>query len=240
MTAQSHPPVILLTRPADPSARFATALRARFPDLHIVTSPLIAPTFPLVSLPGRKWTAVIFTSETAVQAAKRIAADGHTLPELAFCVGDQTAQTAQAAGFQALSAQGDGATLLAFIQAQSLRGPMLYLHGRETRLDIAERLESSGIETFSCLTYAQNAQPLTAEATALLHAPSAILAPVFSPRTGQILAQECARIGATAPLHVVAISAAAGAAFPQANLTLTCRPDATAMLAAIALRLDAP
>ncbi len=236
----AQPPVILLTRPAGQSDRFAQALRERFPSVDIVISPLIAPSFPPITLPDRRCSAIIFTSETAVQAAKRIVADGADLPELAFCVGDQTARAARATGFQAQSAQGDASDLIALIQAAAVVGPMLYLHGRDTRGDLPKHLESRGIETYSCLAYAQNEQPLTVAATAVLCAKRPVIAPVFSARSGQILARECARIAAKAPLHVVAISPAAGAVFSQTTVSYAARPDTLAMLAAIAQQLDAP
>ena len=231
---------ILLTRPAAQSQRFADALRARVPDVVVVISPLIVPAFLTPDLPSRDWTGVIFSSETAVQAARRIAADGLALPKHAFCVGAQTARIAREAGFEALSAEGDAQALLALIRAQSTAGPLLYLCGREARFDLAKALSDGGIETVSAVVYAQNIQPLTAEATDLLQQDTPVLAPVFSPRTGTILAQELARIGARARVHVGAISQAAGAAFPPQDVTTALHTDAPAMLQAVASRLLGP
>jgi uroporphyrinogen-III synthase len=231
---------ILLTRPAAQSQRFADALRARVPGVVVVISPLIVPVFLTPDLQSRDWTGVIFSSETAVQAARRIAADGVALPKHAFCVGAQTAWTAREAGFDALSAEGDGHALLALVRAEATAGPLLYLCGREARFDLAKALSDGGIETVSAVVYAQNIQPLTAEATDLLQQDTAVLAPVFSPRTGTILAQELARIGAQARVHVVAISQAAGAAFPPQDVTTALHPDAPAMLQAVTSRLLDP
>jgi uroporphyrinogen-III synthase len=231
---------ILLTRPAAQSQRFAEALRVRVPDVVVVISPLIVPAFLTPDIPARDWTAVIFSSETAVQAARRIAADGGRLPSRAFCVGAQTARMAREAGFDAVSADGDGQALLALIQAQTPAGPLLHLCGRETRVDLAKMLSESRLETVSAVVYAQDILPLTAEATKLLLQDTPVLAPVFSPRTGAILAHELARIGARARVHVVAISPAAGEAFAPKDVTTALHPDAPSMIEAVASRLLDP
>ncbi len=239
MATQSRAPVILLTRPAAGSARFAATLRARFPDLPIITSPLLAPRFLSPNLPARDWAALIFTSETAVQAAQRIAAEGTILPHRAFCVGDQTARAARAAGFDATSAAGDAQALLPLIQSRPMPGPLLHLHGADTRGDIANRLCAAGIDTVSAVAYAQDLQQLSETAAALLTSGSPVLAPVFSPRTAQALAQECHRIGAVLPV-IVAISPAAAAPFAPHLAHIAAHPDATALLDAVALLLNAP
>jgi uroporphyrinogen-III synthase len=226
-----------LTRPAAQSQRFAEALRARIPDVAVVISPLIVPTFLTPDIPTRDWTALVFSSETAVHAARRIAADGTVLPSLAFCVGAQTARVAREAGFDAMSADGDGQALLALIRSKTRAGPLLYLCGREARFDLAGTLSASGLETVPAVVYAQDIQPLTAEATTLLRQHTPVIAPVFSPRTATILAHELARIGAQAPIHVVAISEAAGAVYAPGDVTVAQHPDAPSMVQAIASRL---
>ena len=239
MATQSRAPVILLTRPAAQSARFAKALLAQFPNLTVVTSPLLTPRFLWPQVPDRDWTALILTSETAVEAAKRIAADGTRLPTRAYCVGSRTAAEALAAGFDALSADGDADDLLSLITTRLLPGPMLHLHGREIRGEIGERLNATGIETVSLVTYAQDLQRLSGEAEALLRRPDPVIAPVFSPRSAAALARECSRIAACAPLSIIAISPSAATAFGAGTIAIASHPDAVAMIAAIASRLNA-
>ena len=243
MTTQSRPParapVILLTRPAAQSARFARALLAQFPDLSVVISPLLVPRFLSPQVPDRNWTALILASETAVEAAQRIAAEGTKLPARAFCVGNQTASAAGAAGFDPMSADGDTTALLTLITEHSPRGPLLHLHGREVRGDLAEGLEKAGIMAVSLIAYAQDLHPLSAEAEALLQSPGPVLAPVFSPRSADALAQECRRINARAPMTIIAISPAAATAFGMGDTTSAAHPDAASMIAAIASRLNA-
>ncbi|MEO6299233.1 MAG: uroporphyrinogen-III synthase [Paracoccaceae bacterium] len=234
MAPQSRAPTTLLTRPAPQSAHFAALLRARFPGIRVVISPLIAPSFVQLILPDRPWTALIFTSETAVISAQRIAADGQPLPQLAFCVGDHTAEVASAAGFDAKSASGDATALISLILSQNHKGPLLHLRGRESRGDIANALGSAGIETFEAISYHQQSQSLSPEAVASLRADAPII-PLFSPRTAEIFARECSRIQLTAPLMIIAISAAVAASAPPSTCIVTAtHPDAEAMLDAIA------
>ena len=237
MALQSRALTVLLTRPAAQSDRFAANLLARHPGIRIVQSPLMTSDLLRPALPDRAWTGVIFTSETGVLAAKRIAADGVALPKLAFCVGDQTARMASLYGFQAVSAEGDAQALARLVQAQKTGGPLLYLHGAEVRTDLALILNSSGTETVSAICYVQRAQMLTTEAVTILQDPTPVIAPVFSPRTGQILALEYARIDGAAPLFVAAISADAVPDLPGAVVRVAKRPDASALLEAMDLWL---
>ena len=239
MAPQSRAPTILLTRPAAQSSRFAAALTEHLPGIRIVTSPLIAPRFLSPALPDRDWTALILTSETAALSAQRITADHATLPRRAFCVGDRTAATARAAGFAPLSAKGDAAALVALILSHHPASPLLHLRGVESRGDIADQLITAGIETFEAISYAQESQDLTKEASAILTGTDPVIAAVFSPRTAEILVRECRRIGRVAPIMIVAMSAAvAAAAAPLSGTpTIAARPDAEAMLVAVLSRL---
>ena len=231
MAAQSFAPVVLLTRPATQSARFADSLRARLTGVEIVTSPLIVPTFLNPTLPAKSWAAIILSSETGAEAAGRLKA---LLPRHAFCVGDRTAQAARAAGFTPQSAHGDAEALLALILSQPL-APLLHLRGREARGDLAKRLSANGIPTDEAIVYAQEEHTLTPEAVALLQGTTPILAPVFSPRSAQILAAECHRIPATAPITLIGMSAAvAGVSGPWSGTTvIAAQPTAESMVQAV-------
>ena len=221
-------PVVLLTRPAAQSARFAESLWARAPWAQIVTCPLIAPRFLTPDLPIAPWEAVILSSETGALAAGRMK---QGLPDLAYCVGDRTAQAARQAGFTTLSAQGDAEDLLALILSQPV-APLLHLRGREARGGLAQRLSASGIETTEAVVYAQEAQRLTAKAAHLLQGPDPVLVPLFSSRSAEILVEECLRVGSKAPLTVVAMSSAvAVAAAPlSARMMIANQPTGETML----------
>jgi len=230
MLPQSRALTVLLTRPEAQSERFAVALQARFAGVRVITSPLIALEYLRPVVPVRDWAGVIFTSETAVMAARRIAADGTALPRLAFCVGNQTARVARAEGYEAVSAQGDGQALVQLVQVLGVAGPLLYLHGAEVRVNVAAALNSAGMETVSVVCYAQQPYPMTQEAVAVLRQCDVVAAPVFSARTGQVLAAEYRRIAGVAPLLVAAISGDVAAEVPAMERQVALRPDAAAML----------
>lgn len=230
MVPQSRASTVLLTRPVAQSDRFAVAVQARYPGVRIVTSPLIALQYLTPVIPRQTWTGVIFTSETAVIAARQIVRDGTALPRLAFCVGDQTARVARSDGFEAVSAQGDGKALVQLVQVLGVTGPLLYLHGAEARVNVASALVDAGIETDSVVSYVQVPLGLTPEAVQILHNSAPVVAPVFSARTGQILATEYLRHGGVAPLLVAAISGEVAKAVPAVERRVALRPDAAALL----------
>ena len=140
MTPQSRAIPVLLTRPEAAGDRFAAELADTFGDrVRIVASPLIAPRYLSPALPQGA-AGLVLTSETGVEAARRLRAAGAALPARAFCVGHRTASAAAAAGFDALSAGGDADALVAMILATGKAGPLLHLHGRDTRGNVAARL----------------------------------------------------------------------------------------------------
>lgn len=241
MVTQSCTPTILLTRPAEQSARFTAQLVTAFGPLSIIQSPLLAPMFlpPPSGMPP--CTAVILTSETGAEAARRSSASGVSLPKQAFCVGDATAKAATKAGFQALSAKGDAADLAQLIRQHESKGPLLYLRGEDVSIDLAETLTNGGLVTYSCVVYCQEAQPLTPAATHLLSRSGPVILPIFSPRSAQLLAAALPK-AAVAPLWVAALSpnvAKAAAALNPARLQIADHPDAPAMLRAVAALLAA-
>lgn len=195
-------------------------------------SPLIAPVFLTPALPDEACAALILTSETGAEAAGRIRA---RLPDLAYCVGDRTAEVAQEAGFATRNAKGDATALTDLILSQP-RSPLLHLRGREARGDFAASLAPHGIAVHERIVYVQEEQALSDEAAALLVGAQPVLAPVFSPRSARILVSECQRIGARAPVSVIAMSeavarAAVGLGSKPARLAL--RPDGESMLEAV-------
>jgi uroporphyrinogen-III synthase len=221
----------LLTRPAAQGERFAAALAARFPGLPVVESPLLAPVFLRPVLPAGPFAAVAFSSETGVAAAVAL---GVALPALAFAVGGRTAAAAEAAGFRAVVAGGDAAALVACIAAAA-PGPVLHLHGIETRGEVAAALVARGVPAAGVAVYDQRPQSLTPVARRLLDGPDAVLVPLFSPRSAALFA--AAAGGARAALQLAFLSPAvaeAAAALPAAARITARRPDAAAMLDALA------
>ena len=234
MALQSRPHRILLTRPADQGARFGQALLQRFGSgAEIVFSPLSAPRHLFPVLPSGTFDAVIFTSETAVAASVGLRPG---LPGLAFTVGDQTALAAQAAGFKAVSAAGDAAALIALLVG-SRPGRLLHLHGQETRGDVVPHLVAAGIDALGCVVYAQ--EPVEPSRAALLWLADAhpVAVPLFSPRMALRFSSVAGN--ARAPLWLASLSPAVDAAVTlvPAQRIVARRPDAMAMLDALALLL---
>lgn len=234
MTPQSRPhlarPVpVILTRPAEQSARFAQMLAERFGDaLQIITSPLMAPVFLSADLSGSAAQALILTSETGAKAAGGLPG----LPRQAWCVGDRTAEAARAAGFAAQSAGGDADALVATLLSARPTGPLLHLRGQDSRGDVAHRLTRAGLPTAEAVVYAQQEQPLTAPAAQLLRGPDPVLVPLFSPRSAKLFAGT----RPLAPVLVAAFSPAVAQALGDlvpAHLSIATRPDAAAMIDAI-------
>ncbi|MBC2836006.1 uroporphyrinogen-III synthase [Paragemmobacter straminiformis] len=236
MTPQSRPLSVLLTRPQAQGDRFAAQLADRFGNrIAVTTSPVIAPAYLVPEIPALAFSALVFTSETAVTSARFPG-----LPRRAYCVGDRTAAAAAAAGFAAVSAKGDAAALIALIRGSGESGPLLHLRGADTRGDIAAILTAAGIPTRQAVTYDQRPQPLSPEAAALLNGETPVLLPLFSPRTAEILAS----LGPfRAPLLVAALSpavASAAARLHPARLATADAPDADALLTAVSIFVNGP
>lgn len=229
------PVPVLLTRPLPQALHFAGQLEARFGPgmVRAVISPLMAPRFIPLPPPSLMPAALILTSGTGAEAARQILADGVALPDLAFCVGEQTARLAAAAGLRTVSARGDADALVALIAADPPPGLLLHLCGRETRGDVVERLQSMGIAATAATAYAQEPRPPSPEAAALLAGNDPLIVPLFSPRSAVLFAALAPR----APLHLAAISpAVAGSIAPlrPERLAIAARPDADAMLDVVA------
>ena len=233
MARQSRAPTLLLTRPAPQSQRFAQQIAAVLGDVPVVISPLMQTVFHAAPLPELPFQAVIFTSETGVEAALRL---GRPLPPLAYCVGPRTAQAAVNAGFDARSAEGDVQALAALIRGAGQSGPLLHLRGTDSAGDLAKTLTNGGIETVSAILYTQEPLALSGEALALIAQDTAVVAPVFSPRSARLLAaalpQTC-----RCTFWVAAISPAAAEAAGPLNphqLEIAPHPDGENVLHAVA------
>jgi uroporphyrinogen-III synthase len=178
----TQPPLpVLLTRPRAQSEQFARTL----PDtLRPVISPLLRIEYLAGFEPAPRGTTLIFTSANGVQAyAERFPGSG--MP--ALCVGARTAETARAAGFDAISADGDAAAVIAL--SVRLGGPFVHVRGRHAVGDITARLRAAGQGAKEIIAYDQLPVPLSRAAFEALHGPC--LVPLFSPRTADLFAAAC-------------------------------------------------
>lgn len=221
------PATLLLTRPAEASARFLAAVEglAGHPVAAVI-APLL--TITMRALPPLKGPvgALVLTSEHGARAAA-----GLGLPPglRAWCVGDRTAAVAAGAGLKPVSAGGDADALVAAILASDDAGPFVHVRGAHVRGDVARRLTAAGRPCDEVVAYVQEEAALTAAARALLAGPDPVILPLFSPRSVTVLAGQGPF---AAPLDVVAISGAvAGAAASLAprSLRISPTPDGPGM-----------
>ncbi len=238
MALQSCALPVLITRPHPQAARFAAQLRTALGDsVTPMISPLLAPEFLHVTLPPGPFGALVLTSETGVRAAAALRQENVPLPDLAFCVGDHSADVAAELGFRAQSASGDAGALLMELIRHRAHAPFLHLCGRETTGDLMAALTTHGVAAQDCVVYAQKEMPLTDEALALIAKPAPVCVPLFSPRSARIFCAAISCVPRRARLLVAAMSPAVADALPTelaATICIASRPDAASMLDAIA------
>lgn len=208
-------PTLIITRPAPDGARFAAA----FEGVRVVLSPLqrIDPVVASCSAKG-----VIFTSTNGVAQAARLGLSSGP----AWCVGDRTAQMANAAGFSAISAGGDVEDLLDLILSDPPDVPIAHIRGRDARGDLAPRLRAAGVDCDDCIAYEQAPIPLTAQARAAIGGSNRVIIPLFSPRAAQLLLDQ---IVLPPLVTCVAISQAVATVLSEHTVIVADRPDGAAM-----------
>lgn len=226
-------PTLLLSRPRAESRAFAAAFRARHgADWPVIVAPVLelAPTGAVV--PG--FDIAIFTSRHAVAA---LAPGGG---RRAYCVGARTAEAARAAGFSVQAGAGTAADLLDLIRAERPAGRLLHARGDTVAVPLAEQLTLAGLETQEAVVYHQQPQPFAPDLLDRINAAGRLVAPVFSPRSAQLLAQRLA--GLRLKLSVAAISPAvarAAQALHPDRIAVAPQPDRAGVEAAVSRLLGA-
>lgn len=225
----AEPPVVLLTRPEAESQRFARALReGGCPPFTPLVCPLMQIDLhgPLPDL--QDVAGLVLTSIQTVRAYARL--DGPRGLR-AWCVGPGTAQAAQKAGLIAEAPGRDAESLVAALLARKVPGPLMHLRGTHTRGAVAARLTAAGIETREAVIYDQRAIAPDEAGQAALAGHWPLVAPLFSPRSAQLLAARSPK----APLLVAAMSEAVANAVASLHimaLSVAARPDSPAMVSA--------
>lgn len=224
-------PILLLTRPAASSVRFAVQLEpAVATRADLLISPLleIVPLDVPVDLKG--YAGVIFTSANGVSQAP--AGDGRP----AYCVGRKTAQAASAKQWQVKGTALDAAGLV-HLMKESAQAPLLHLCGVHHRGDVAETLTGLGVQTDRNEIYDQQPLALTDAAQLALGGEGPVILPLFSPRTAAYLAAQARSLR---DVFVVAMSAAVAdplKGYPFTGIQILKRPTGIEMLRAVELRL---
>ena len=128
-------PVILLTRPAEASERFAGQLQNLIGgQAEIVVSPLLRMD-PVGRLPDlTDVNGLIFTSANGVRGFVH-ASDRRDIP--VWAVGEATAQAARRAGFRAHAAGRDAKSLISELLSQKPACPLLHVRGEHALGDVA-------------------------------------------------------------------------------------------------------
>lgn len=232
------PSRLLLTRPRDQSEAFAAALDAALPGRF---EPVIAPLLEIVpiaaSIDLSDVQGLVFTSANGVtQFVARIA---DRAPP-AYCVGAMTASAARAAGFAAVSADGDTEALAALIIARHRPGGGTFLHvrGRHAAGDLVGRLQAAGVPARGLALYEQRPGRIDGTVAALLAAGGIAVLTAFSPRSAAGLARVARasgwNLGTTC---LVSLSANADAAFDgpdPGRRIIAAEPTRAGMIAALA------
>ncbi|WP_339949340.1 uroporphyrinogen-III synthase [uncultured Albimonas sp.] len=185
-------PLALVTRPEPSGGRLAEQLQAA--GWRTLPAPLMRfEALEAVADPAGAW-GVALTSASGARAAPPAGAPGgqalRALP--CFCVGEATAEAARAAGFADVRASdGDAAALAALISGHAPAGAeVVHLCGRHGGDALADALAAAGIRARQVVVYAMAAaDALPPEADAALAAGQVKMIPVFSPRSGGILAR---------------------------------------------------
>jgi uroporphyrinogen-III synthase len=224
-------PTLLITRPEPEASRMAGRLRARWPGVAMVVSPLmrIAYRGELPAMTGRE--TLIFTSRNGVDGFCRLTPRRNLR---AYAVGEATAEAARARGFEAIAAEGDAASLLALIEGEGARGPFLHPRGEHVAADIAGTLRAQGFDAADVVVYAQEARPLSPGARSVLDGDAPVILPLMSPRNGLLFFADAGKI--RAPLLVAAMSRNVADTVPEgaANRLIVAKtPDMAALCAAL-------
>lgn len=193
-------PTLLLTRPLASSERFVADLSDTVASkVNVVYSPLIEIIATGVNPEIKPKEAVIFTSGHAVELTA--AGQGRA----AYCVGERTAQLAQAKGWSIETVAQDAAGLIAQFEQMGVQDPVVHLSGRHRRGDVVGQLAKMGVMSRHVTLYDQTLCDLTQDACDSLTGSVKVIVPLFSPRTAAHFADQSEN---AQNLHIVALSAA--------------------------------
>ena len=178
---------IVLTRPRQSSERLRDQLAVALGrNVKVVLSPLLETVRLESNIELSKFGAIIFSSANGVKA---LTGNRPAKGTVAFCVGDQTAAAAAAEGYRTVSAKGSARDLAELVATRWNGEKMVYACGKETAFDLSEYLSKRRIPIEVAILYDQKPVPINAEAR-IAASEESCLFPVFSARTGRILAQQ--------------------------------------------------
>lgn len=175
---------ILITRPTESAGEFAKQLRASLgQDVPLILSPLIRVKHLAPEIHLSNVQTLIFTSAHAVRAFAALS------PERRFTcyvVGSSTGYAARRAGFEPIEGGGTAESLAEKIRKDRPAGTWLYLRGKHIAFDLKGALADLGPGLVESVVYEQCATALTADAKRALSNSSAVVLPLFSPRSAKL------------------------------------------------------
>ncbi|MGB0902607.1 uroporphyrinogen-III synthase [Halocynthiibacter sp.] len=212
--------IVLLTRAKTQSERFANGFCAD--NAEFIIAPLMQIERINADFPPHDGDFVL-TSENAVMTLPDIY---HGTGRRAYCVGKRTALAAGTVGFDAVSADGNAHDLHDLIVKTHKNKNLLHLSGEHLANDTLTDIP--GLQRI--VTYKQTALPADPKVQKLLSGEAPVIVPLFSPRSARLFFSAYPEI--TAPIHVVAISAATAETVANRAATkigIAARPDADNM-----------
>lgn len=228
---------VLVTRPAPAADRSAARYRAAGHEVHVAPLLAFAPLDPGPGAlpPAKGLAALVATSARGIEAAVPLLSTAHYALPL-HAVGEATARAARAAGFaETHAAEGDLIALAAALRAALPRGSeVLHLAPRDRSGDLAGLLAPAGIACRLVELYAMDPVGSLPQdvRTALAAGSGSVVAPVYSRRSAQALADALAAWSDRPRFRFLAISAEAGE--PLAGLgpvELAKTPDEAGLMA---------
>jgi uroporphyrinogen-III synthase len=228
---------LIVTRPVEDALPLKQKLEAL--GHQVVLSPVlvIAPLSGVV-IEDRPYASLIFTSANAIRAiaAHPLLTKLKKIP--AHVVGPQSAQAAEAAGFNDVRVAGGSADTLARHMIATLDpndGTILYISGRDSAVDLAGRLRTADFAVNRVIAY--EAQPAASLSPGVKSGADGVL--LYSPRSARIWVELVERDGlggiARAMPHLC-ISTNAAAALPQTYVKrIASESSEEAMLALVAV-----
>lgn len=227
---QSDKPLLLLTRPEADSQRFLGELPS---NVRAACEVVIAPLFRIVSIGAD----IPRDGEIVLSSANALPQIVPHHGRIVWCVGEKTTERVKSAGFDARFA---GHSASELVQRLSKLPPrrLVYVRGTHSRGDISDLLTKAGHDVRPVIVYDQSEVDWTPAIKERLATASAIIAPVFSPRSGRLLAT---RLPTTDVLHVVAMSNSVASGFnflDSKHILIASGPDMDAMIASTSEMLD--
>lgn len=212
--------MLVITRPEPAGQRFLKAVEAAMGrSVPVIMAPLIEiEQIDVEPLPQRDG-AVILTSENGVDGAVRLGLAGTR----AWCVGNRTAQAARAAGFDAVSADGDVGDLARLLAGQTQTGALTYVHGEQVAGDLVATLAAHGVACAEVVTYRQIILDFPPALTHQLRKLELLVVPLFSPRSAKAFSD---RLVGTAPICAIALSDSVAKALDSVRITTLLIADA--------------